>query len=128
MSKYTLEIQDTFNEYWVTEAIKWLKSKNYDRDYLIECYNHSNYTEILDALYMDRNEVGCFIFTTEDLINACKAAVEQGNYNGAMYRAYALWDCESSYYKPKYWCYNGNPVPIGSFEFGKVVRKAYESM
>ena len=87
MSKYTLEIQDKFNEYWVTEAIKWLKSKNYDKDYLIECYNNSNYTEILDALYMDRNEVGCFIFTTEDLINECKAAVEQGNYNGAMYLA-----------------------------------------
>ena len=128
MSSYTLKMNDKFNEYWVTETIKWLKDKKYDKEYLIERYNEQNFDDILDAMYQERDTIGCYIFTTEDLIQSCKDAVEQGNWNGAMYRAYTLWDNEQEYYKPKYWCYNGNPVAITGFEFGKVVRKAYESM
>lgn len=123
MSKITLEINDTLNEYWVVEAIKFLKA-HYTKEQLKEYIDGSkDIFEVVEAMYKS-DEMDVVIMTTEELKQSCKNAVEQGNWNSAMYRAFALDTDDRDYYKAKFWAYNGNPVAIRRTEMIKILKKS----
>ena len=128
MSRYTIEFNDEFNKYFVTSVKKYLKS-NYSKEQLTD-YIEENYDifDLVAQLHANQDSLEGVILTTEELKDSCKTALEQEYFNDAMCRAYALWTDSQEYCKARYWCYNGNPVPITKTAFIEVVKMTIKEM